>query len=150
MSELEQFIFAEARLLDERRFDEWLALLADDVIYSIPNFADDSLPAQGVIVREDLPGLRARVARINHPENPTQKPPARTMRVLTNVSAAENGDSAEVRANLVLYVSKDRQLVQHPARTTYRLCKVGGHWRIREKIVYMVENGMALGQLPLI
>jgi benzoate/toluate 1,2-dioxygenase beta subunit len=148
--DLEQFVFAEARLLDERRFDEWLALLADDVIYSIPNFADDSPAAAGVIVREDLPGLRARVARINHPENPTQKPPARTMRVLTNVSASGDDGSAEVRANLVLYVAKDRQLVQHPGKATYRLRKVDGRWRIREKIVYLIENDMALSQLPLI
>ncbi|HJZ18253.1 MAG TPA: aromatic-ring-hydroxylating dioxygenase subunit beta, partial [Stellaceae bacterium] len=31
--EVEQFLYREARLLDERRFHEWLALFADDVRY---------------------------------------------------------------------------------------------------------------------
>ena len=31
--EVEQFLYREARLLDERRFPEWLELLADDVRY---------------------------------------------------------------------------------------------------------------------
>ena len=31
--EVEQFLYREARLLDERRFHEWLELLTDDVRY---------------------------------------------------------------------------------------------------------------------
>jgi ethylbenzene dioxygenase subunit beta len=31
--EVEQFLYREARLLDERRFHEWLQLFADDVRY---------------------------------------------------------------------------------------------------------------------
>ncbi len=31
--EVEQFLYREARLLDERRFDEWLELFTDDVRY---------------------------------------------------------------------------------------------------------------------
>ena len=31
--EVEQFLYREARLLDERRFAEWLALLTDDIHY---------------------------------------------------------------------------------------------------------------------
>jgi ethylbenzene dioxygenase beta subunit len=31
--EVEQFLYREARLLDERRFHEWLALFTDDVRY---------------------------------------------------------------------------------------------------------------------
>src|SRR6202035_4308800 len=31
--EVEQFLYREARLLDERRFHEWLALFTDDVHY---------------------------------------------------------------------------------------------------------------------
>ena len=31
-----QFLYAEAELLDERRHDEWLALLAEDIRYWMP------------------------------------------------------------------------------------------------------------------
>jgi len=34
--EVEDFLFAEAALLDEWRLDEWLALLTDDVTYIVP------------------------------------------------------------------------------------------------------------------
>ena len=33
---VQQFLFSEARLLDERRFDDWLALFSDDAIYWMP------------------------------------------------------------------------------------------------------------------
>jgi 3-phenylpropionate/cinnamic acid dioxygenase small subunit len=31
--EVEQFLYREARLLDERRFHEWLELLTEDIRY---------------------------------------------------------------------------------------------------------------------
>src|SRR5579872_1771953 len=34
--EIEDFLFNEAELLDERRFDEWLELLTEDVRYWMP------------------------------------------------------------------------------------------------------------------
>ena len=34
--EIEQFLYLEAELLDERRFAEWLALLTEDVRYYMP------------------------------------------------------------------------------------------------------------------
>ena len=34
--EIAQFLYAEAELLDERRHDEWLALLAEDIRYWMP------------------------------------------------------------------------------------------------------------------
>src|SRR5579862_3448466 len=34
--EVEEFLYREAELLDERRYDEWLALLADDIRYWMP------------------------------------------------------------------------------------------------------------------
>lgn len=34
--EIEQFLYHEAALLDERRFDEWIELIADDIHYHMP------------------------------------------------------------------------------------------------------------------
>ncbi|MCH7743411.1 MAG: hypothetical protein IIB71_12200 [Proteobacteria bacterium] len=34
--EVEQFLYHEARLLDERKFEDWLALLTDDIHYWMP------------------------------------------------------------------------------------------------------------------
>ena len=79
--ELERFIYHEGNLLDDRRYEEWLELLADDVTYWLPNFSENAPPGEsGVIVLERLPALQARVARALDPENPTQMPSARTRR----------------------------------------------------------------------
>ena len=34
--EIAEFLYREAELLDERRYDEWLELLADDIRYWMP------------------------------------------------------------------------------------------------------------------
>src|SRR5258708_33206044 len=34
--EIEQFLYHEAALLDERRFPEWIDLIADDINYHMP------------------------------------------------------------------------------------------------------------------
>ncbi len=34
--EIEQFLYMEAELLDERRFSEWIELIADDIHYHMP------------------------------------------------------------------------------------------------------------------
>jgi benzoate/toluate 1,2-dioxygenase beta subunit len=149
--ELEQFVYRENSLLDDRRFDEWLELLADDVTYCVPNADEDSPVAEvGVIVYEDLTGLKARVARTVHRLNPAQKPPPRTRHFLTNVMVAGDGNgTAEVSASLLLYVSRDQRLFQYPGKSEYKLRKIDGTWRIAQKKIYLISNDLPLSQLPL-
>ena len=37
-----EFLFEEARLLDERRWREWLELYSDDVVFWVPAYTDQS------------------------------------------------------------------------------------------------------------
>lgn len=150
--ELEQFIYREADLLDHRRYDDWLKLMTDDVLYWVPNFRQDGdLGEVGVIAYERLDGLRARVARVQHELNPTQRPPPRTLHFLTNIISSGEGDGvAEVTSNVLLYVSKDKQLVQFPARNEHKLRKVDGNWRICQKKVNLLGSDLPVSQLPLL
>jgi 3-phenylpropionate/cinnamic acid dioxygenase small subunit len=63
---IERFLFHEARLMDEHRYDEWLALWAiDDAIYWIPANADDIDPTRNVSIIYDRRGqLRNRIKRL--------------------------------------------------------------------------------------
>ena len=45
---VEQFLFPEARLIDERRFAEWEELWDDEGIYWVPANGDDTDPGPGV------------------------------------------------------------------------------------------------------
>ena len=44
--ELEAFVLAEARLLDERRFSDWLALFAEDGVYWVPTNPRQASPQE--------------------------------------------------------------------------------------------------------
>lgn len=150
--DLELFVYKEADLLDDRRFDDWLKLCTDDVLYWVPNFERDGDPGEvGVIVYEGMQGLRARIARATHELNPVQKPPPRTRHFLTNIVVSGDGNgTAEVTSNLLLYVSKEKRLMQYPGKTEYKLRKTDGGWRIAQKKVNLLANDLPLSQLPLL
>jgi 3-phenylpropionate/cinnamic acid dioxygenase small subunit len=152
LDEISQYIFREAALLDDRRYHEWLALLAEDIVYWVPN-SDEESPREdaGVIVYERLPGLRARVARSLDSRSPTQLPPARTRHFITNVIVAPESDAVvEVQANLLLFVAKDGLNLQYPGKVVYRLRRADAIWYICGKKTYFITNNQPLRPLPLL
>ncbi len=91
--DLEAFLFEEARMLDERRFEDWLALFADDGVYWIPATPDQIDPVnQASIAYEGRQLLEVRVRRLRHPANYADQPPVRTRRVIGNVTVERHTD----------------------------------------------------------
>jgi len=105
---LEQFLYNEADLLDERRFTEWLALMHDDIDYRIPvrhdrkqasrdeNWAIDKELSSGddelhLSVNNKL-SLMARTMRLMGNRSFSEVPPSRTTRLITNVQAFTGED----------------------------------------------------------
>tara|TARA_R110000787_G_scaffold233754_2_gene340646 strand:+ start:1139 stop:1633 length:495 start_codon:yes stop_codon:yes gene_type:complete len=89
---VEEFLYFEARLLDERRFEEWQALFADDGIYWIPATPGQTDPLSEVsIAYEDRQLLDVRIRRLRHPANYADQPPARTRRVIGNIVPEPEG-----------------------------------------------------------
>ncbi|MEL0113003.1 MAG: aromatic-ring-hydroxylating dioxygenase subunit beta, partial [Rickettsiales bacterium] len=84
---LERFIFREARLLDERRFEEWQALFTGDGIYWIPATPGQTDPVGEVSIAYDNSLLLdVRVRRLMHAENYADQPKARARRVIGNIT----------------------------------------------------------------
>ncbi len=108
--DVEAFLHAEARLLDEGRFQEWLALVADDVRYEAhaPTFrgAGDRAPAARVpLFREDAISLRSRVAQFSDPElTVAENPRSIDRRFVANVEVFPGAgtDEVEVLSNLLV------------------------------------------------
>jgi 3-phenylpropionate/cinnamic acid dioxygenase small subunit len=150
--EIEQFLYHEARLLEERRFEEWLGLLTEDVVYWIPNAREDGdVLEDAVIVYEDLVALKARVLRSLDPHNPTQMPAPRTKYFVTNVEVDEPSQGeVQVRSSLLLYVVKDGAITPFPITCHYRLRKLPAGLRVAYKKIYLVSNLWALTTLPLV
>ena len=69
LPEAVELVEREARLLDERRFDEWLALFADEAWYWMPASWDQQSPEDALsLVYEDKRLLALRVRRLASPE----------------------------------------------------------------------------------
>ncbi|MBM3573102.1 MAG: aromatic-ring-hydroxylating dioxygenase subunit beta [Alphaproteobacteria bacterium] len=93
--QIRKFILREARLLDERRFDEWAALFADDGEYWVPSRPDQATPHDHVsLFFDDKETLLTRVRRLNHSKIHVQTPPSRTCHLVVNIEVEMNADGA--------------------------------------------------------
>lgn len=149
VEEAQRFLVAEARLLDERRFEEWEELFTDDAVYWVPMDPDRD-PQQTVsIVYDDRRRLHERVYRLTRTPVLDQNPPSRTIRLVGNVEVepGEAVDEALVRCNQLIAemrpggpgqagLNSPRWLA---ARCEYRLRREDGSWRIAFKKVVLLD-----------
>lgn len=104
---VEAFLFHEAQLLDEGRFEEWLALFTDTAWYWVPIDPRQDNPHETVsIIYDDRRLLETRVRRLSSPNIHAQSPPSRTSRIVGNVivapdAAADGGIVASSRFQMV-------------------------------------------------
>ena len=84
--EIERFLYDQAEILDEKRWDDWLELFTADGHYWMPAHESDTT-GDGVpsIFYEDIDLMRVRAKRVTHPRAWSQKPPHRTTHVVSNV-----------------------------------------------------------------
>tara|TARA_R110000868_G_scaffold55460_10_gene172570 strand:+ start:12016 stop:12552 length:537 start_codon:yes stop_codon:yes gene_type:complete len=93
---VEKFLYRQAEILDEKQWDDWLALYTDDGFYWMPS-EEDQIEGDGEpnIFWEDQDLMRMRIARNTHPRAHSQAPHNRLCHVVSNViveSEAANGD----------------------------------------------------------
>lgn len=140
------FLYHEARLLDDRRYDDWVDLFADDGRYWVPCNERDVDPVRQVqIVYDDVAGLRSRVDRLTSGKQYVQDPPSRTCHVVSNIYVADAGGAPDgeltVHSAFTL-VEARRQHHKHvfAGTCTHRLRPEAGTFRIVEKRVDLVDN----------
>lgn len=149
--EIEQFLYREAWLLEQRMYDEWLALMTDDLTYYLPNAQEAStIGDDAMIAYDDIKALKFRVARMYDPRNPALQPAPRVKYFVTNVAIVERSAELLVRSSVLLYLVRERGVRHHPISCEYRLRPVEGSWKIASKKVYLLENDRPLQPLPLI
>ena len=106
---VETFLHHEAELLDDRRYRDWLGLLADDVVYVAP--ARSTRRSDGRVEEQrmrwfddDRRTLELRVRRLETDVNWAEEPPSRTRRLVGNVRVRPGvePETVAVRSNLLL------------------------------------------------
>ena len=131
----------EARLLDERLFDEWLALYADDGWYWIPASHGQQSPEDALsLVFEDQRLLSGRVRRLARPVIHIEHPQSRTHHHLSAVNARKLEDGVVEVASLQLIVMwRPPEQRLFSARCVHRLVLQGNELRIRSKTVRLLD-----------
>lgn len=148
----QEFVAHEARLIDERRFDEWLALFADDGRYWVPlQGAAQAEDAQvNALADEDRLLLSLRVQRLKSPRAHSQHPPSRCQHVLQAPVVLQAGeDHCALRTPFLYIESRGERQVLLAGSATHRLARIGGEWRIRLKRVDLLDAGQALPAIQL-
>jgi 3-phenylpropionate/cinnamic acid dioxygenase small subunit len=113
--QIEDFLFLEAELLDDRKLREWLDLLTDDVRYWMPirhntferpaDLSEElSKPGEAFYFDDDKKSLKIRVERVYAKNAWAEMPPSRTRHLISNVRIKKDrGAELEVDSNFLVY-----------------------------------------------
>lgn len=106
----QEFLATETKLLDERRFREWFALLDDDIVYHVPlrqarlEF-DKEVPAGAFRILDTKSHIETRIKRLESGAAWAETPPSRTLRVVGSliVETTDRPDVIVAESALLLY-----------------------------------------------
>jgi len=152
MREIEDFFHAEADLLDERLYDEWLDLLTEDIVYWMPmrknvswRNRDADITAQNDIawMHDDKGTLRKRVRQIQTGVHWADEPVSRVSHLITNIRLAEpiasldEGGKALTKCRFIVYRNRVEDETDFlVGRREDTLLRTGGQLKIaRRKII---------------
>lgn len=139
----ELFLINEVRLLDERRFREWMALFSEDGVYWVPSSPDQTSPlTQASLFYDDRPLMTTRIERLEHPLIHVQTPPSQTVHLVSNVliqSADEASGEVTITSNLIMTEFRLDQQRIFAGRQTHVLRRADSGYCIALKRVDLVN-----------
>jgi len=149
---VERFIYDEAQLMDEHRYDEWLALWTDDALYWVPSGRDDINPKREIsLIYDDRVRLQVRIARLKSGFAHAQEPKSRMRRVVSNIviEEVENGEIL-VQSNFLLAELRRGKQDLFAGRTMHRLRPHDGSFKLVSKKVLLVNNDEYIDNLTFL
>ena len=146
------FLHWEARLLDDRRYRDWLDLLTEDVGYWVPASIDALDPrAESAVNFDDRRHLIDRIALIETGALHAQIPPSRMSRNLSNVEAWEGEAGAlHAHSNLTLWAYRRAEMATFVGKQEHELIPDGASWRIRKKVIMLLDCDAPQGNITFI
>jgi 3-phenylpropionate/cinnamic acid dioxygenase small subunit len=151
--DVEAFLYGEAELLDEHRYHEWFALLADDVRYRVPTQAnrlrrdrgsEASAEGEVCLFDDDKTTLGWRIRQLETASHWAEDPPSRTRHLVTNVRIAPRDTAGEldVRSNFLCYRNRLADEVDLWAGERHDVLRSCGDrsWLIARRTVTLDQN----------
>jgi 3-phenylpropionate/cinnamic acid dioxygenase small subunit len=157
-AEVEEFLFREADLLDERRFAEWLDLLAEDITYFMPmrrnvKFGEHAARentrlGQGISwFDEDKWTLTKRVEQILTGVHYAEEPLSRVCHMVSNVRVVEARpdlaapEEVTVRCRFLVYQNRvEYETYSFVGRRTDVLRRRGEDWQVARREIILDQN----------
>jgi 3-phenylpropionate/cinnamic acid dioxygenase small subunit len=151
--DLIRFVVREARLIDEKRFDEWYALFADDAYYWVPIAPGQTDPlSHNSLAYDDKLLLQLRIERLKSPLAYSQKPASRCHHLL-QTPEVEKRDPARgeylTRTQFIYTETKGDASQRYAATAWHTLVGSPQGLRIRLKRVDLLNCDAALPSIQL-
>ena len=156
-SDIENFLFTEAELLDDRRFTEWLDLLAEDLMYFMPiqrnvKFGEEAhrQTREGVDISwvdEDKWTLSKRVEQLMTGVHWAEEPASRVSHLVTNVQIKEVQPSVEApervlaASRFLIYQNRvDHETALFAGKRMDSLRRVDGGWKLARREITLDQS----------
>jgi 3-phenylpropionate/cinnamic acid dioxygenase small subunit len=157
-ADIEDFLYAEAELLDDRKFREWLDLLTEDISYFMPirrnvkfgQQADRENTRQGEGISwfdEDKWTLSKRVDQILTGVHYAEEPLSRVCHLVTNVQirrvepSLDHPREVEVGCRFLVYQNRvEYETYTFVGKRSDRLRKTAQGWKIAKREIILDQN----------
>jgi 3-phenylpropionate/cinnamic acid dioxygenase small subunit len=132
----------EARLLDQLRFDEWLAMYAPECIYWVPGTPEAGDPRREIAISfDDRRRMEDRIYRLRTGYAWSQAPKSRTVRMISNVEVFATAESTArmVRSNFLISEFRVDGTRYLSGWCGHRFTQAAGGWEIQVRQVNLID-----------
>lgn len=159
---VEDFLYMEAELLDDRKLREWLDLLTEDVRYWMPvrhnplerppDVSEElSKPGEAYYFDDDKESLKIRVERAYARNAWAEMPPSRTRHLITNVRIkSDDGVEIAVHSNFLVYrtrMESDQDIFVGTRHDMLR--RVDGGFKIARRTIILDQAVLAAKNISI-
>jgi 3-phenylpropionate/cinnamic acid dioxygenase small subunit len=166
-SEIEAFYYDEAEFLDDRRYQEWLDMLADDLVYFMPlrrnvKFGDHAAlenTRQGEDVSwfdEDKWTLTKRVEQLQTGIHWAEEPSSRVSHLVTNVQimrispTPEHPQEVDVKSRFLVYKNRiETETSLFVGKRIDTLSKQTGRWQLKRREILLDQSVLQAKNLTI-
>jgi 3-phenylpropionate/cinnamic acid dioxygenase small subunit len=152
-------LYDEAAALDERRFDDWVAMLSEELIYTAPVRLTRTGPNRDRDVMrtmmhfdDDYASILMRTGRLSKSAW-AEDPPSRTRRFVTNVRIAECDNAGEFEVVSYLFLERSRgdnwenERMTAERRDIWR--EVGGAYKLVKREIIVDQSTLAMANFAV-
>ena len=153
--EVERFIFEEAALIDQGRWQAWLEMYTEDMVYWAPSWVNEqemTTDPEGevsIIYMNSRKELEHRIWRFTSGESPASYPLPRTNHIISNVRILENRKDRIVAAsNWLTQCYRNKEQFLYGGNYEHTLIRGDAGFKISKKKVVLL-NDVVLGYVDV-